>query len=1105
MPTPRTRPQPTLGKSTPPRLGRTVGRERLFAEIDRFATAPGLWVAGPPGIGKTTLVATYLDTRGVPCLWLQLDAADADPATFVHFLRSAAARLAPQRNLHLPLPSADDLRDVPGFIRRCLRRLALTLELPWALVLDNMQELGPAPLLHTGIAAALAELPVQARLIIISREPPAPAYARALAGQQLAVIEAASLRFTDTETQQLVTLHGRDWQPAALRQATDGWAAAMILMLAARNEQDSDTAMHRHTARDRLFAFFVSEVLQSMAPGHAEALMRIAFLPSATAAMAVAISGDAQAPDLLADLARRSLFTDRREATAPSYTFHALFGEFLRTRAAGHLDAPALRALRLKAANVLAAHGQADAAIAQLIDASAWQEALSLLVAHAERFVSQGRTKMVQDWILALPKATRAGPQVSYWLGYCEMATEPANALRHLERAHQGFVAVGDARGSFCAACAAADTIVFLGNSLAALASWLPVLEAYAPTYLVHRDVESDLRVLPGLLAAFVHLDTAHPLTAPVADLAERMLDQPLGASQRLLLGSLAYYLLWTGQTVRLDRILIKIDRMSTAQSMAGATLLRWYGVGVLIRSLLGRVDEALAQAQRALALAQVDEGPAPLPGAMPSPIYSQLQAPMLAKAHLLMVIAALAARDSVLARWHLHEAASRLDASNPIDTTTYEFQNGLLLLLEGNWSGASRSMHAAVASGRASGWPLREHIALLGQTLTCAQVGAFDEAEAALRAVKAHRFFAACHWHQWVASLIEAQLALRLGDEARSRVAVARAFAIGRKYGYDFGPMPYCCGDMMSRLASLALAHNIDAPFALHIIRRYALPAPPEAGDRWPWPIRVRTLGQFSIELDGDAPKASRKESRKPLDMLKLLIALGNSASGAASGAANSGTRGTAGSAAVPVARLCAALWPEAPGDAARNSFDNALHRLRKLLGGDHHVLLHSGGLSLNAATCWTDLAALDACLAQADHPEHPTDALRSSRLSALADHALALYRGEFLAGDEDLPDVLVARERIQASFTRQMGALGGKLQALGKPAAAALVYERVVEQQPLAEDIYRRLIDCLLAMGQPAEAYQVYRRCRQQLSVVLGIRPTPETDALVANLRNL
>ena len=608
--------------------------------------------------------------------------------------------------------------------------------------------------------------------------------------------------------------------------------------------------------------------------------------------------------------------------------------------------------------------------------------------------------------------------------------------------------------------------------------------------------------MLPGLLAALVHLDTGHPLTAPVADLAERMLDQPLGASQRLLLGSLAYYLLWTGQTVRLDRILIKIDRMSTAQSMAGATLLRWYGVGVLVRSLPGRVDEALEQAQRALALALADESPAPLPGAMHTPIHAPIHtpihSPMRAKAHLLMVIAALAARDSVLTRRHLQEAASVLDASNPIDSTTYEFQSGLLLLLEGDWDSAARAMQAAVASGRASGWPLREHIALLGQTLTCAQVGAFEEAEVALQAVKAHRFFAVCHWHQWLAGLIEAQLALKLQDEARSRVAVARAFAIGRKYGYDFGPMPYCCGDMMSRLASLALAHGIDAPFALQIICRYALPAPPDADEHWPWPIRVRTLGQFNIEHSGNAPKASRKESRKPLDLLKLLIALGGASSGVMGIAVGS-------AAAVPVARLSAALWPDAQGDAARNSFDNALHRLRKLLGADHHVLLQSGGLSLNTATCWTDLAALDACLTQADSSEMHGSTLQASRLSALAEHALALYRGEFLAGEEDLPDVLAARARIGARVTRQMGDLGSKLHTLGNPAAAALVFARAVEQQPLAEDMYRRLIACLIVMGQPAEAFEAYRRCRHQLSVVLGIRPAPETEALVAKLRNL
>jgi DNA-binding SARP family transcriptional activator len=388
--------------------------------------------------------------------------------------------------------------------------------------------------------------------------------------------------------------------------------------------------------------------------------------------------------------------------------------------------------------------------------------------------------------------------------------------------------------------------------------------------------------------------------------------------------------------------------------------------------------------------------------------------------------------------------------------------------------------MRAAVASGRASGWPLREHIALLGLALAATQGGAFDEAEASLQAAFTHPFNAVCRWHHWIGALIEAHLAERRGDRPRALAALTRAFAVGRDNGYDFGPMPYCAGDMMSRLALLAIDHGIDPPFAQGMVQRYALPAPVGAGDRWPWPIRIRTLGRFAIERDGAPAAAPRKESRKPLDLLKLLIALGGEA--------------------VPVARLCAALWPEAEGDAARNSFDNALHRLRKLLGGDRHVQLRAGGVSLDAATCWTDLAALEACLAEVD--SLGPDAVQAA---AIADRALALCQGEFLAGEEDLPDVLVARSRVQARFTRQVAALGARLEALGQHAEAALLYERVVEQQPLAEDTVRRLIVCLLALGQRAKAFEAYRRCRQQLSVVLGLRPAPETEALVASLRDL
>ena len=58
--------------------------------------------------------------------------------------------------------------------------------------------------------------------------------------------------------------------------------------------------------------------------------------------------------------------------------------------------------------------------------------------------------------------------------------------------------------------------------------------------------------------------------------------------------------------------------------------------------------------------------------------------------------------------------------------------------------------------------------------------------------------------------------------------------------------------------------------------------------------------------------------------------------------------------------------LSPNPPVPAAQNPFDNALHRLRKLIG-DTHLVLHAGALSLNPASCWTDVAARETVLREA------------------------------------------------------------------------------------------------------------------------------------------
>ena len=81
-----------LTKTTRPTLASVLARDKLFTVLDGREHASVLWVWGPPGSGKTTLVASYLESRDLDSHWYQLDTGDSDVATFFYFMGLAVTR-----------------------------------------------------------------------------------------------------------------------------------------------------------------------------------------------------------------------------------------------------------------------------------------------------------------------------------------------------------------------------------------------------------------------------------------------------------------------------------------------------------------------------------------------------------------------------------------------------------------------------------------------------------------------------------------------------------------------------------------------------------------------------------------------------------------------------------------------------------------------------------------------------------------------------------------------------------------------------------------------------------------------------------------------------
>jgi DNA-binding SARP family transcriptional activator len=74
----------------------------------------------------------------------------------------------------------------------------------------------------------------------------------------------------------------------------------------------------------------------------------------------------------------------------------------------------------------------------------------------------------------------------------------------------------------------------------------------------------------------------------------------------------------------------------------------------------------------------------------------------------------------------------------------------------------------------------------------------------------------------------------------------------------------------------------------------------------------------------------------------------------------------------------------------------------------------------------------------------------------------------------------------------------LGETLEQDNAWAGAAELYRRGLEADNVAEVLYRALMRALIAMGEQAEALNVFRRCRELLSIVLGMSPAPATERL-------
>jgi two-component SAPR family response regulator len=243
--------------------------------------------------------------------------------------------------------------------------------------------------------------------------------------------------------------------------------------------------------------------------------------------------------------------------------------------------------------------------------------------------------------------------------------------------------------------------------------------------------------------------------------------------------------------------------------------------------------------------------------------------------------------------------------------------------------------------------------------------------------------------------------------------------------------------------------------------------------------PVRIYTLGRFSLLLQGQPAVFGRKMPHRPLELLKAIIAAGGRD--------------------ISLCMLTSVLWPDSDGDDAKRAFDTTLFRLRKILGDERVIVLREGKVSLDSRYCWTDVWAFERLAGRLNRIRNlDTTGKDALALEQLGAQLLALYQDHFLALEDMTPWSVSLRERLRSKYIHTLLETGHYWEIHGFWEKAIACYLKGLEVDDLIESFYQRLMVCQLELQRYSEGMATYRRCCRVLSISLGLRPEAETETI-------
>ncbi|MEO0249957.1 MAG: hypothetical protein ABIN58_10610, partial [candidate division WOR-3 bacterium] len=861
----------SIAKIARPKISGVYERKRLFKLLDKRLERSVVWISDPAGSGKTTLVASWLDSRKLPCLWYQMDEGDADIATFFYYMGMAAKKAAPNVRRPLPLLTPEYLAGVTVFSRRYFENLCSRLLPPFLLIFDNYHTIPSESSFHEAFREGLCAAPEGIGVIVISRADPPPAFSTLLAGSKMAVIGWDDIRLTREESGGIVRIAGvSQIKRSAIEQLhkkAGGWTAGLILLVKSMKIADLPIETSERMASEEVFRYFGNQLFDKASADVQNFLLTTAVLPSISLPVAEKLTGNSRAGQVLENLSRSNTFTEKRRYPRLVYQYHPLFRDFLLARMQEAFAAEYISRLRQQAGLLLEESGQIEDAAELFREAGDWEQLIRLTLTHARALMAQGRSKTLRDWITVIPKEILGNtPWLLYWMGMSSMPHDLSLSRNALERAYKLFKKDNDVGGIYLSWSGIVETFVYQWSNFAPLDHWISEIETLLRTYPGFPTPEIEAHVTSAVFCALIHRQPGHPDLPLWEERAKAIILTSNDIHLKMILGShvILYYAWWTGDQAKAKHLL---ETLHSAVQMASGNLdplatIVWRALEAAHLWIVAEKDACMAAVRHGLEVAER------------------------AGVHLWDFMLYAQAGHVMVSTGDLESAADYrrrmefiLSTDRRVDICHYYYQMAWGALCENNLPIALENAKTSYQFATECGGPfmLAYTSLLLAEVLI--ECGRHDEAEAYLREAREICSTTSVKTAEYIYFWLQAIRNFKLGNMEAALAHLNKHLAIGKKCGIlNHGGWR---SHPKAELYAKALEHGIETEFVKYLIRKRSLmppgenmesraqsadlraqcakgsphaPHPMPSADlleTWPWPLRIYTFGRFEIQKD--------------------------------------------------------------------------------------------------------------------------------------------------------------------------------------------------------------------------------------------------------------